>query len=144
MNLKNGFTLIELMIVVVVIAVLAAIAYPNYQRYILKSNASLAETEMQRIAQDLERFKSRNFSYRLYTPVSINVGDPLKYTINIQATASTNLATDGSAWVMKATPQDVKNFTYLFNSQGLRCRNKTASKVTFINCGVSSDGSENW
>ncbi|QOW47464.1 MULTISPECIES: type IV pilin protein [Acinetobacter] len=144
MNLKNGFTLIELMIVVVMIAVLAAIAYPSYQQYILRSNASLAEAEMQRIAQDLERYKSRNFSYRLYTPISINVGDPLKYTITVQATATTNLATDGSAWVMKAVPQDVKNFTYLFNNQGLRCKNKVASKVTFTDCGAIADGSEDW
>lgn len=110
MNLKNGFTLIELMIVVVMIAVLAAIAYPSYQQYILRSNASLAEAEMQRIAQDLERYKSRNFSYRLYTPISINVGDPLKYTITVQATATTNLATDGSAWVNESCSTRCEKF----------------------------------
>lgn len=144
MNFKNGFTLIELMIVVVVIAISAAIAYPSYQQYIMRGNATLAEAEMQRIGQELERHKSRNFSYRAYTPISVRVGDPLKYTITVQATATTNLATDGSAWVMKAVPQDVKNFTYLFNNQGLRCRNKVASKVTFTDCGARADGSEDW
>ena len=80
----------------------------------------------------------------MYTPISINVGDPLKYTSTVQATATTNLATDGSAWVMKAVPQDVKNFTYLFNNQGIRCKNKVASKVTFTDCGAIADGSEDW
>ena len=40
MNRKNGFTLIELMIVVAIVAILAAIALPTYQQYTKRAHFS--------------------------------------------------------------------------------------------------------
>lgn len=46
MNAQKGFTLIELMIVIAIIGILAAIAIPQYQNYIAKSQVSRVMSEV--------------------------------------------------------------------------------------------------
>ncbi|WP_395000615.1 type IV pilin protein, partial [Acinetobacter sp.] len=62
----KGFTLVELMVVVMVVAVVAAIALPNYQAYVRKSMENSAQQEIQKIMRDLEHQKSRQFNYLGY------------------------------------------------------------------------------
>lgn len=59
----RGFTLLEMMIVVALIAILAAIAFPTYQRYVLRSHRVDARNTLQAAAQRLEQNFSANRTY---------------------------------------------------------------------------------
>lgn len=58
-----GFSLIELMIVVVIIGVLAAIAIPQYGSYVRKSRTAEASANINSIAQYEEQYYSENNHY---------------------------------------------------------------------------------
>jgi prepilin-type N-terminal cleavage/methylation domain-containing protein len=55
---QNGFTIIELMIIVAMISVLAAVAIPSYENYIQKSYAKAAATVLQKDAQFMEKYQA--------------------------------------------------------------------------------------
>lgn len=60
---QNGFTLIELMIVVVVLGIIVAIAYPAYQGMIQQSRQSDAKSVLMETAHRLERCYTESNTY---------------------------------------------------------------------------------
>ena len=61
---KNiGFTLLELIIVVLIIAILAAIAIPSYQNYITKSKIKEAQSNLIALSLSVENAYQRTLSY---------------------------------------------------------------------------------
>ena len=126
-----------------------------------------AQQEMQKIAEQLERHKAKNFTYRDFDPnyiygqtgalTSVTLprgatGSAIKYTITIRdAEAPTKLLTDTTirarGWAILATSSDTRNYNLLITSAGLRCKNKTAANIQYNltkkewECGI---GGENW
>ncbi|MGB1950274.1 MAG: type IV pilin protein [Marinobacter sp.] len=59
MRTQQGFTLIELMIVVAIVGILAAIAYPSYRDSVMKTQRTDAMTSLSRLAAAQERYYTR-------------------------------------------------------------------------------------
>jgi len=62
MNMKKGFTLIEIMIVVAIIAILAAIAIPNFVSYRKTSQQNACKANMKQIMSAVEAYRVKNGS----------------------------------------------------------------------------------
>jgi len=63
MKAEQGFTLIELMIVVAIIGILAAIAIPQFSAYRIKAFNSAAESDLRNLRLTSEAFYTDNQSY---------------------------------------------------------------------------------
>ena len=63
----RGFSLLELMTVLVIVGVLAAIAWPSYQSYVIRSNRAAAQSFMMTVANRQEQYLLTNRSYAATT-----------------------------------------------------------------------------
>lgn len=59
----SGFTLIELMIVVVIIGILASIAYPSYTKWMYQTRRAEAQIALTKLANEQEKFYSECSAY---------------------------------------------------------------------------------
>lgn len=171
-NKQKGFTLIELMVVVAITAILAAIALPSYAEYGRRAIASAAQQEMLKLAEQLERHKGKNFSYKNFSaeylykdgsstspcftastaqltlPIElINTPAqcvPAKYTLTLRDGDTTSLLLTsasalGQKWAVKAVSSDIKNYSFLLRSDGVRCKNKVAESISYDDCGTDTE-----
>lgn len=69
---QRGFTLIELMVVVVVIGILAMITLPSYQNYIKRSQARIASADLVALSAAMENRFQRQLNYTGATTSNVN------------------------------------------------------------------------
>lgn len=96
---KAGFSLVELLVVLVIIGVLAAVAWPGYVKYSEKTRRVDAERALMELRQAMERGYSTNYSYAT-TAGNVTIPDTVTgYTISIVPAALT-----ASTYTLQAQP----------------------------------------
>lgn len=126
----TGFSLIEVMVVVVVIGILAAVALPSYQESVRRGNRAAARAALLEAQQFMERFYAANNAYD-QTLGSVAVALPArfasvppespKYSLALSTTSpatattyrleATPLQTDSKCAVLFVTNTGVKGTT---------------------------------
>ena len=62
-GLKKGFSLIEIMVVIVIISILTSIAAVSYRAYIVKARRTAAQEDLMQFQQRMEEYFSLNHTY---------------------------------------------------------------------------------
>ncbi|WP_269533707.1 type IV pilin protein [Chitinimonas sp. BJYL2] len=129
MNKHQGFTLIELMIVVAIIGILAAIAVPQYNDYVLRGKISEAHGELSTARTRMEQYFADNRTY---------VGGPCTGAAPKYFTYACSPAATASAFTIVATGlanEGLSGVSFTINQNDDR---RTVIDSTTHNCWLSS------
>lgn len=104
MKPQQGFSLIELMIVVAVIGILAAVAYPAYQDYVIRAKRADAMNALSKVRIEQEKYRANNVAFTAtLSDLGLSSNSPDGYwTISLVSTAT--FPTNGSNFHAFAEP----------------------------------------
>ena len=97
----KGFSLVELMVVVVIVAVLAAIAIPSYNDHVRKSRRGEAIAMVHSLMGRLERARSSLMSYASFDDYESSEFQYYTYKIDV--------ADDGRSYTIQAIPTAIQS-----------------------------------
>jgi type IV pilus assembly protein PilE len=102
----RGFTLIEIMLVVLVIAILVAIAFPSYQQHLRKGRRANAEAFLSDVASRQQQYllDARGYALGGTALTDLGVAPPTDVTNYYTLTVTPAVATIPPSFTVTATP----------------------------------------
>ncbi len=131
----KGFTLIELMIVVVIVAILASVALPSYTDYLRRSQIQEAFAELANLRIRLEQYYQDNRNYGTngcgdgVPAVNFNIPGRFGY---VCALANVN-GVPGQAYTLTATGARERALGHEYTLNQANARTTTAFKGAAVN-----------
>lgn len=146
-TMQKGFTLIELMIVVAIIGILAAIAIPQYQNYIAKSQVSRVMSEVGALKTAAETCLNDGiadtaceFGWTASNLIGAKQlqGDKLVATFSTTATGTSTLAATFGGSAAQAIKGSTLTWTRFSETGTWVCSTTVATKYRPASCSAST------
>lgn len=125
----TGFSLIELLIVVLILSILAAIALPSYRQYVLRGHRA----EATKVLQDLAG-REENYFY---------VNNGYTSTLSALGTTTTNLQQTAPDYdITISVDSTAANYSLLATATGTQAQDTACASLALTNTGLyTSNGS---
>jgi type IV pilus assembly protein PilE len=101
---NRGFTILELLIVVLIIGILAGIAYPSYTNSLIKGSRGAAKAYLMEVAQKQQQFLLDNRAYGSEAEIKALLAEPKEFT-NFYTLTITTPAGNPPTFTATATPK---------------------------------------
>lgn len=123
-NTEQGFTLIELVVVMVIAAILAAIAVPSYNQYMQKSRRIDAKNALAAVQLAQEKYRGNSTAYNTtLASLGLSAASPQGYyTVSITSATASSYAAQAVINTTSAQASDSCN-TLTINQEGFLSSN---------------------